>query len=236
MSLFDRLYSLSETIFTDRRTGKETTGHLLDRFANAKGHFAKAYSLEEEIRQASKRGVIALKNQDAQAVEEVKTRMNTAWEELDKLDLPADVHWKHDAQAGQELVEFHVTCWIYPNVFGGDPNLYGQLQSALAMKVTPQCWLAGIGDAITEIGKMLIEHLCSDQLTHTERIEIRQRYISVAKEICQYLEMFEGCVPQIINNNRYRGYFNTFRGLISRIQRVIQSEQEALIRIYDTSQ
>lgn len=228
----ERLHGISETLYPDRRSGQEITGTILERFHAARGNVARAYALSQDIRDNSKLGIKALREGDHAKLVGCGEFMRARYDELAMLDLPEDIKWQHKAEAGQEMVEFFATCWLYPAVFGGDQE--GAFFSAESYKVTPQCWLAGIGDAVGEIGKLLTDRLCDGGLSREERIELRRRFIAAAKEVLAYFDQYCGCVKQIINNNRHPEFGSGFRGMVGRLTVMVQREQEKLVQVLDS--
>ncbi|MDO8466783.1 MAG: hypothetical protein Q7S83_01430 [bacterium] len=192
----EELDKLSETSWKDARSGEEKTGHARARFRAAKGAIAAAYNLESEIRELSHRGIVAFKNGDIVTADECKVAMDEPWAKLAELDLPQDVFWQHDAQAGQEIVEFYGVLWLYAKLFGGNDS---QMKSAGDLRTTIQSWLAGIADAVTETSKLLRKKLRSSEMSRKERIALREKFITVAEEVVEFLGQFEDCPPQLVN-------------------------------------
>ncbi len=230
LGIKEELDKLSETRWKDPRSGEQKTGHAKARFKAAKGAIAAAYNLESEIRELSHQGIVAFKQGDFVTADECKVAMDRPWEKLGELDLPRDVFWQHDAQAGQELVEFYVVLWLYAKLFGGSESM---MKSADELGTTMQSWLAGIADAVTETSKLLRKKLRSEEMGRKERIELRKKFIAVAEEVVEFLGQFEDCPPQLVNNSRYRGYMNTFRGAISRVETCIERHEDALLTMLD---
>lgn len=230
------LDKLAETSWMNLRTGQEELGHARARLKAARGAIASAYNLENEIRELSHRGIVAFKTGDFVGAEQCKMAMVQPWEKLSKLDLPGDIFWQHDAQAGQELVEFHGVLWLYSKIFGG-PSLEMDLEmrSAEYLKTTIPTWLAGIADAVTETSKLLRNKLRDHQISRDERIALREKFIATAEEVLEFLGQFEDCPPALINNSRRRGYMNTFRGALSRVETCIERHEEALVSMLDQS-
>lgn len=224
------LDKLAETSWIDARTGEEKTGHARARFRAAKGAIASAYNLESEIREASHAGIVAFKNGDIVTADECKMAMDRPWAKMAELDLPQDVFWQHDAQAGQELVEFYGVLWLHSRIFGGQES---QMKSAGELRTTVQSWLAGIADAVTETSKLLRKKLRSKEMGRKERIALRESFIVVAEEVVEFLGQFEDCPPQLVNNSRYRGYMNTFRGALSRVETCIERHEDSLLAMLD---
>lgn len=216
----------------DRKTHKieDVTGHARERFRASKGAIAQAYNLESEIREASHRGIVAFKNGDIVTADECKMAMDKPWAKMAELDLPQDVFWQHDAQAGQELVEFYGVLWLYAELFGGSKSV---MKSAEDLNTTIPSWLAGIADAVTETSKLIRKKLRSKEMSRKERIALRESFITVAEEVVEFLGQFEDCPPQLVNNSRYRGYMNTFRGALSRVETCIERHEDSLLTMLD---
>ncbi len=217
---------------TDKKTHAvvEVTGHARARLRAAKGAIAAAYNLESEIREFSHRGIVAFKQGDIVTADECKLAMDEPWDKLADLDLPKDVFWQHDAQAGQELVEFYGVLWLHGRLFGGPGS---NMKSAEQLNTTIPSWLAGIADAVTETSKLLRKKLRSKEMSRKERIELREKFIVVAEEVMEFLGQFEDCPPQLVNNSRYRGYMNTFRGALSRVETCIERHEDSLLAMLD---
>lgn len=230
MSVRAELDRLAETQWTDSRTGEEKTGHARSRFNAAKGAIAGAYNLESKIRELSHEGIVAFKAGDNVKADECKMEMEKLWEQMAKLDLPGDVAWQHDAQAGQEMVEFYGVLWLHSKIFGGQEAV---MLSAESLHVTIPTWLAGIADAVTETSKMLRKQLRGRAVKRGQRVALREKFIEVAEGALEFLNQFEDVPPMLVNNSRYRGYMNTFRGVLSRVETCIERHEEALVAMLD---
>lgn len=234
LGIKEELDKLSETKWKkrDKRTGKvdEVVGHARERLRAAKGAIATAYSLESEIRELSHEGIVAFKNGYIIKADECKLAMEKPLAQLAELDLPKDVFWQHNAKAAQELVEFYAVLWLYAKLFGGSGSM---MKSAGELNTTIQSWLAGIADAVTETSKLLRKKLRSRQMSRNERMELREKFIDAGEEVVEFLGQFEDCPPQLINNSRYPGYMNTFRGVIGRVETCIERHEDWLITMLD---
>ena len=101
------------------------------------------------------------------------------------------------------------------------------IQSAIA----PVFLLAGIGDATSELGKLMLKDLLNPKLSLEERITIYERFLKIYHELYDFLERLENVYGLVINNSRRRGYGNTYRGLVLRIQRFIERQEEKLLEL-----
>lgn len=236
MNLRDELNQLAMTSYIDPKAGttEEVCGHFKYRFIAQKPNIARAYTHESEIREMSKEGIAFLKAGDIDGLENCKADIRAEWAKLGKLDLPADIKWQHDAQAGQEMVEFFTVCWFYSILFGSESEDSEKMLTAEELEVTMPCWLAGIGDSVGELGKLLNDHLCGEELTRDERFALRKKFVALGREIYEFLDQFNnGIPPHLVNNSRRKGYGSTFRGLLGRVRGAIAHQQDALIRHLD---
>ena len=203
---------------------------IKENFEDQRKNIGKAYSLANTIREASKDGPFHLGNQDFENSGLCSSEMKSVWQDLIRLNLPADIAWQHQAEAGQEMVEFIYAELLYKAVITGETP---KLPSHLELMVTPQTWLAGIGDASTELGKLALKKLLNPKLSINDRIEIYEKFLKIYRELYDFLERLENVYGLVINNSRRRGYGNTYRGLVLRIQRFIERQEEKLLELYN---
>lgn len=201
-------------------------------FEEQRKNIGKAYSLQNQITEASKDGIASLKHTDLENAEACRNDMENYWQDLLRLNLPKDIAWQHQAEAGQEMVEFVFVSLLYPCLLDESAKL-PQLPSNEELMVYPQTWLAGIGDAVGELGKLTDDLLCENERNREERKNIRRRFLKIAKEIYDFLERYETVYGQVINNSRRRGYGNTYRGLLGRVRGAINRQKTALIEFFD---
>lgn len=152
------------------------------------------------------------------------------WQDLVRLDLPADIAWQHQAEAGQEMGEFIYLELLYKATHTGKTP---KLPSHQDLMITPQTWLAGIGDATTELGKLMLKDLLDVKLSLEDRIGIYEKFLKIYRELYDFLERLENTYGLVINNSRRRGYGNTYRGLLLRIQRFIERQEEKNLELYN---
>jgi predicted translin family RNA/ssDNA-binding protein len=202
-------------------------------FEIRRANIGKAYQFSNEIRRLSKEMIAALLDgADEAELDEIEREMHTNMRSLVELDLPADIAWQHQAEAGQEFVEAKFVRILF-KVVAYEKDLPATLPLPSDFLVTEPAWLAGIGDAVTELGKMVTDILLDEKLSRDERIAIRKRFIAVSQDIYDALSHFEAALPAVINNSRRRGYSQTYRGLLGRIARVIDQHKEKLADILD---
>lgn len=203
-----------------------------DLFENQRRNIGKAYRLANDIREASKDGIASLKSGLSGNVLACQIDMKRHWEELIHLNLPDDISWQHQSEAGQEMVEFVFVDLFYP-LLTSDVKEVPIIPTYQDLLVSPQIWLAGIADSTTELSKLARHLLLNSKLTKEERKNLRKRFLKVAEEAYDFLERFETVYGQVINNSRRRFYGNTFRGMLGRVERVIEIHQDALIESND---
>jgi predicted translin family RNA/ssDNA-binding protein len=202
-------------------------------FEIRRANIGKAYFLAGEIRRLSKEMIAALLDgADETEVDEIEREMHANMRSLVELDLPADIAWQHQAEAGQEYVEAKFVRILFAVVADGK-NLPATLPLPADFLVTEPAWLAGIGDAVTETSKLVTDILLNEKLSRDERIAIRKRFISVSQDIYDALSNFETALPAVINNSRRRGYSNSFRGMLGRIRGAIGWHKEKLADALD---
>ena len=192
---------------------------IQERFETQRRNIGKAYGLAAKIREASKDGIFHLGNKNFEDTNLCSSEMKSSWEELVRLDLPEDIAWQHQSEAGQEMVEFAYVELLYKATLTGETP---KVLSHQDLMVTPQTWLAGIGDATSELGKLMLKDLLNPKLSLEERITIYERFLKIYHELYDFLERLENVYGLVINNSRRRGYGNTYRGLVLRIQRFIE--------------
>lgn len=188
---------------------------------------ALAHRLSNEIRTLSKEGIALLKQgADKPKLGEIKKKMENLLMDLNRLNLPADTLWKFVAEASQEYVEYIYVClwWFYIRDGGEAPSVTPDSDE---LCVTPQAWLAGLVDVPGELGKLFTDEALS--LSSDQQKGILKRLIAVCEDIYKFLDKFETITPQIVENNRYKGYGNTLRGALGRIRGQIQRHKQQLI-------
>ncbi len=207
------------------------TPTFTEHFENQRRAIGASFQLQKEIILASKKGVVALKKRNYDEIRAHQTNMTRLWQRMGDLDIPKDKAWQFDAEAGQELCEFFFAASFYEPVFMGGKTT--EILGPENLKVTEQSWLAGLGDGVGEVSKMVRDYLLNPALSRQERKEIRWRFLGVARQIHRYLEQFETAYPMVIDNSRRRGYRNTFRGLLGYVENIISRLQDELIQTLD---
>lgn len=214
---------------------KKATAGFADYFENQRRNIGKSYQIANEMRELAKKGIVAVKNGDNQQLAKIQENLKTLWQELRELDIPKDMAWNFDSETGQEMVELVIVAVLYPLLRAESDVNESDVQIPLCddLKVREQIWLAGFGDAVTELGKLNLELLCESSFSQTERLNLRKRFIQIAQTMRDTLGEFETAYPMVINNSRRRGFGNTYRGLLLRIDYMITREREAIAAILD---
>ncbi len=198
-----------------------------------------AYQAANDVRHHSKIGMVALKESNYALLALCAQRIGENMATLRRLNLPADLLWQHIGEAGQEAGEFMLVRELHELLFprgmvpsGSEPFEGGMnIPSATDLCLEPQAWLAALIDATSELGKLAVERMCRGDMTRAQHVATLRRMLEIARTVYGYLQKFEGAVPMIINNSRRRGYGNTFRGAMYRIERLIENNELALLRM-----
>lgn len=215
----------------------QTTEGLAELFEQQRRDFGGAHRIGNEIRTLAKEGVAILEQGGSEdRLAACRKRIDDLWQELDGLNLPQDIRWQFDAENGQERVEFILVSDFFPYL---DPTkdlaTIESLPNYEDLKTTPQTWLAGLGDTVGELSKLQLRKLCQSGLDRAQRLALRRRFVEIAGFIHDALGQFETAYPIVVNNSRRRGFFNTFRGLLVRIDHLIEHQLDAIAAMLDQS-
>ena len=124
----------------------EQSADFFDDFETQRVNFGKAHGLGNSIRQLSKIGIHALENKSLETVAKIQEMIRSAWKLIGELKLPADLAWRFDSENGQEMAEFEFLVVLLPCYNGENSDQPLQLPSAEDLEVSPERWLAGVGD------------------------------------------------------------------------------------------
>ena len=210
-------------------------GPWSEKLEDQRRNIGASFALGNKIRTLAKRGIAAIKREEIAAILEISKEIRAAFVELSVLDIPADMGWSFDSENGQELVEFLLVAEFYPYLAG-----LQSIESLSDMELSrfsdpphglsPQAWLSGLCDVPGELGKIHLDMLCDEDLSLRGRVELRKRWLLIADYIYQFLDNFECAYPLVINASRRRGFFNTFRGKLVGISRLIETNRADLAR------
>ena len=209
----------------------------LDELMNMQGHFedqrrsiGKAHQLKNEVCALSKEGVSLLGKGLLKEAQEKLDRSQSANKQLRELNIPTDVMWELDNDAGQELAELALLISAYPIIVGKTETGLLKFPTDEDLKINPTAYLAGLADAASEITKLAVD-LDLNGLAKTETIYRQALY--VVQEISQILHTFSRTYPMVLNNTRRRG-----QGLNNKLRQVLFAElriKEKLIGLRDRS-
>jgi predicted translin family RNA/ssDNA-binding protein len=215
-----------------KASAKETihnrTTFFAERFESQRRDFGMGYRLQNDLILASKQGVKALKSGNMEAAKAAETEMLHLWQEIDKIDVPLDTWWEFSGNAGQELVEYLGVSALWPYV-SGKAETPGTILSVTELHMRPPTWLRGLGDVPGEIGKMVLDVLLKGEISKEERIAIRRRLVEVVEDIYNFLDQYETCYPQVINDSRRKGFRNTFRGMLQNVGFLLEKMKRELL-------
>lgn len=187
----------------------------------------KAYRLSGDILNLTKKAIHALKHKPykvAALCQEILWR----YKEMLRLKLPGDIAWQFQAEVGQEIVEVDfVKNLFWTLFFARDPQLPSMPEE---LEVTPQAYLAGIGDVAGELGKIMEEFFLDCEVSEFDRVVYELRFRDVYCALYDFLEQFETVYGRVINNSRRPGYGNTYRGMLRGVQVMVSRHRDRVIR------
>lgn len=217
-----------------KETKDNRTVYFGERFESQRRDFGMGYRLQNDLILASKQGVKALKSGNTEAAKTAESEMLQLWKELDRIDVPLDTWWEFSGNAGQELVEYLGVSALWPYV-SGKTDIIGTIPSAQELRMRPPTWLRGLGDVPGEIGKMVLDVLLKGEISKEERVAIRRRLVEVVEQIYEFLDQYETCYPQVINDSRRKGFRNTFRGMLQNVGFLLEKMKRELLEAIERS-
>ncbi len=230
------LNALALSAMVDRRgrADREVEVSFAEKFEHQRRDIGQlGFQLSNKIVETSKVMIAAIKAGDHGKIEDCKDQLRDLWDQMGAADLPADIAWQFDSEAGAELSESFMVASLYPLLFPENEGAEIQIPSYEDLKIGPPAWLAGIGDSISELAKLHTVLLMNPELDLERRIALRQQYLKKANEMYAFLDQFETCYGMVINHTRRKGFGQTYRGMLFRISMLIQRESEDLARVLD---
>lgn len=203
-------------------------------FETERINIGRGYGKENGLIHVSKAGIKAVIKWDRGEIDHCRKEFDILWEELEDLDMPDYKKCQFLSEAGQEIVEFYIFCLFFRLLTGSLAKKIVSVADITPQKlyVTPQAWLHGVGDAISELGKTTINLLVdlpdSDEFLRNV-IVIRKRFLKIAGILYELLDQFETAYGPVINNSQRRGFGNTFRGILFRVSNIIFLEKKELV-------
>ncbi|NCN52921.1 hypothetical protein GW950_00465 [Candidatus Wolfebacteria bacterium] len=203
-------------------------------FEEGRRNLGKSHGMRNANNVLSHFGIQALQRGDMATAKEAKSLMDEATDILKNMEgIPRDLEWQFDATADQERAEFVIVMELYPYL-SINKNMEGlSISSNEDLQMTPQSWLSGLGDATSELGKVYRRNLCERGLSKEDRVAMRERYVDIAEGIREALGRFETAYAMVINNSRSRNFGSTFRGLLGRIDGLIERERDKISIMLD---
>lgn len=201
-------------------------GDLQNFFEDQRRNIGRAYALSADIVLLTKKGIAALKRGDFGEADSMEKEIKRRFDLLLELNLPEDIKWQFASEVGQEIVEFVFVKLLLPVLFDGKE--LEAIPDANDLKVTPQAYLAGLGDVPGELGKFVAEYFIKNSVPKKERREIRMRYLSLITQIYEVLDRFETVYPKVINASRRRGYNFRF-SVLARVRGIVRAEEDRIL-------
>lgn len=185
-----------------------------------------AYQFLDKVSFYSHRGIKALTEGDFNEFALCEERLKEAWGGLGELNLPKDILWRFDSDSGQEIVEMDLVCFFWPCVRTGEVEPLKIRHYSMFHGIKPQAWLAGLGDAASEVGKVMVNCLYANRTTLSvqDQLAMRDRYVRFLSAVHEKVSEYKGTPGNIINNNRRRG--QGFDKILNRINRFIHEAME----------
>lgn len=238
-TLFEFTEKFREDCRTIAQELQEITRPLTRDFEQQRKNIGHGYGISGEMIHISKEGIRALRRFDCAALEACIIKFKKLWIDLQNLKMPGFKAWEFDANAAQEVAEFQFVCVFYPLLI--DNNLgfpivsyyeYNE-ETQEEWSISPQAWLAGLGDTVGEVGKLLYRFMVTLEFTDKRYLiavkNLRKRFLYICEIIYSILEQFETAYGMVINNSHYAGFRNTFRGLLQQVEWIQAQEMQKLV-------
>lgn len=197
-----------------------------DIFESQRRGIGEAHKIQGEILLAMKEAV-ALRLTNPEEAARTELWVMERFKKLQQIDMPEDQRWMFDAQVGQEIAELH-----FHNQVFFDTLFHGTAPStpafADALGITPQAWLAGLGDTVGELSKSRITFFCSYDIPLQEKEKMLRRFVAIGRTILDFLNLYIAKYPLVIDNDRRRFYKNKFRGKVLDVEFVLLENMKEL--------
>lgn len=204
----------------------------------------RGYSILHEAVDLSKEGIEAVFQGDDFAIAECDGKLRDLWNKFLEgrisgyLSKQLSPDFNHDIpgfkreeflhEIAQEIVEFKMVAHIWPVIVGKETEF--TLPSPKDCRVPIQSWFGAAIDTISETAKLL-GRVLNGKLTLDERIEWRERYLSVARQLAQRLHDVAHAPGDVINNSTRRG--QGFHNALGRVDRLIGAIGVANVELLD---
>jgi predicted translin family RNA/ssDNA-binding protein len=200
--------------------------NALGLFEDQRRNIGRAYAISGDTVLLTKKAIATLRRGDHDEADSMEKEIKRRFEMLLELNLPEDIKWQFSSEVGQEIVEFVFVKLLLPVLFEGKE--LEVIPDANDLKVTPQAYLAGLGDIPGELGKFVAEHFIKKSVPKKERREIRLRYLDIITQIYDVLDQFETVYPRVINATRRRGYNFRF-SVLARVRGIVRAEEDRIL-------
>ena len=186
----------------------------------------KAHGAKNTVVQLSKVFISLLLSDAEQELAVVREEMNQAFDELLRLPLPGDIREGLICDAEQELIEaFFCDVFVGYVLRGSSPR---QISFGFG-DFSARGMLAGLIDAVGEIGKLFEDYLAKNSVSAEEDLAIRSRYVEFGRETCAFLSTFKAVPPTALNASRRPG--QGFHGKLARVESLVYRYQGEVTRL-----
>lgn len=202
-------------------------------------NIGQGYRVSNDMISVSKKGIKALRSFDTAILEQCILQFKKLWRDLQNLNMPGFKAWEFDANAAQEVAEFQFVCVFYPMLVNHNLGFsvvshceYNE-KTHEEWSIPSQAWLAGLGDTVGEVGKLLYRFMA--MLDHEGKSyliavkNLRKRFLCICEVIHGVLEQFETAYGMVIDNSHHAGFRNTFRGLLQQVEWIQAQEMQKLV-------
>lgn len=219
----------------DMRELEEQLTALKEQFRNVfeeeRRDVGSTHPIKNDIIALSKRGITAFQNGRPDDTNAFCRQITERWADLLRHKIPG--HQRHFflAEAGREMMEFFFVEHLYACLLSGKR---AYIKDIFLEGISAQIYLDGLTDAVSELGNLLENYLASNDLPRERRMELRRRFILIARLIYQtLLGQFTQISPQIMNVSRFVNPESTYKARVARIARLIQRQTEVLNEMFD---
>jgi len=227
-----------QTVFNDYCDGFDDAGKKIHRSFREKCRIQQknqpeAHRLKNAIVELSKISIEAVRSGDKKMTEYCFSQSLESMKQLVNLDLDFLPGFKSDrcGEAGQEFTEMVYVILLYPVVINNE-DLPEKFPDPFELFVNIPEYLAGIQDAIGEVGKLLDDFILDQKVGFSQEYELKERFIAAATAIYDTMfHEFVGIPQSIINNSSYREYRQSFQGRLGGMRNIIERKKQDLLQI-----
>jgi|GEM_PF-1929727 len=231
----DKLRELIQKIFDE--DGK-LENSILRFFDEERRAIPEAYTELDEVCSGSHDVIRAIQEGwDKQEIDQIFEEMEQALQGLRHSKAPRAVSWQFFFEAARELVEARFSRIFYGFLTGEYTAIEEIDLSKLTyegMDVSPQAWLFGLVDALSEYAK-----LHRDWMNDRRLATVQAKANAVRDEIgflhtgCEILYNYMSTPSGVIDAYSRRGWMNTFRGKLGKIADLIERLKDRYSTLLD---